>query len=633
MASSAPVFRRSVSLPTRAASVPDQQVDVLYHLPSVRIVAFTTPSSIYQAGSSNGGSTLEATPGTLPWASAFERTLAVGPLRLYRAPGSVAFLNCANALQPILPKSQCWCVSTSEDRDCKFVLQIRRPNFWRIEVPIKDIEERNRVDEFKAALSKVLLFEKTHCPFERTFSVDLPEAPQTPVKKRPWKPVKKQSTGMLPFPDSAPPGDRYRQTMTTASPAERITTPAVEHVTELSLGECSTPNSKINLPMAIRPANLDKELSSPFLYKNSPIQDEINTHQEASSKAIPVEAPENTTMLRSDLGPREEETDNFSDATDDTNITPKSLFQPKYQPLKFDTDLHDRPHAMQNCKRSITAPPILSLVTSPPSKHGTKSPLGPRSSTIHESDSDPSSSVDSFHSILSWHSPLDPPSPTYSNPSSPKTYPYPHDDIVLPRALHSRGASELTVVPHSPETPGAWKAPGIESWCPSTPPKTPILIKDTSDDEHDCSEAITPPTVRQNFRHRATTSSNSRRRALSPLPPAANLFVPPKSRSRRLQTARHLPTAIIQTTCKILLSPPSHLFDLMVSIASKIAAGEWRGFLSNRGQNVSWDFEQEYMADISNEDDYGIISPTKHRPSSRKVASSSADSGGSWEVD
>lgn len=80
MASSSPVFRRTVSTPVaRNPSTPDPQIEVLFNLPSVRIVAFVTPSSTYRPGSSHGSPTVvEETPGTLPWVSRAERTLAVG---------------------------------------------------------------------------------------------------------------------------------------------------------------------------------------------------------------------------------------------------------------------------------------------------------------------------------------------------------------------------------------------------------------------------------------------------------------------------------------------------------------------------------------------------------------------------
>jgi hypothetical protein len=71
----------------------------------------------------------------------------------------------------------------------------------------------------------------------------------------------------------------------------------------------------------------------------------------------------------------------------------------------------------------------------------------------------------------------------------------------------------------------------------------------------------------------------------------------------------------------------------MLNIASKIAAGEWRGFLSNQGENVYWDFEQEYGGDDWNEDDYGMGPPAKPQSPKKSPISTGADNGGSWEVD
>lgn len=48
-----------------------------------------------------------------------------------------------------------------------------------------------QLEELKDVLDKVLLFEKTPCPFKRDFTVELPEAPTTPAKKRIWTPVER----------------------------------------------------------------------------------------------------------------------------------------------------------------------------------------------------------------------------------------------------------------------------------------------------------------------------------------------------------------------------------------------------------------------------------------------------------
>jgi hypothetical protein len=67
----------------------------------------------------------------------------------------------------------------------------------------------------------------------------------------------------------------------------------------------------------------------------------------------------------------------------------------------------------------------------------------------------------------------------------------------------------------------------------------------------------------------------------------------------------------------------------MLNIASKIAAGEWRGVLSGEGESVHWDFEDEYAGEGWTEDDYGISLP-KAQTKTKRVTTVP---GGSWEVD
>ncbi|KAB8293112.1 hypothetical protein EYC80_007471 [Monilinia laxa] len=323
--------------------------------------------------------------------------------------------------------------------------------------------------------------------------------------------------------------------------------------------------------------------------------------------------------------------DNDDTMMDEANVTPQNLAQSSYPQPPL--ELKGQSQALNHCSRSIMAPPILSLVTSPPSKGRNRSPV--RKTTVDNTASELSSSVESFHSTQSWHSPLDVPlSQLLSGPPSPTTFPYPHDNIVLPKKVHStQTISQLNI---TPEIHGTWHTPSLIHASPrslSPAPRTPTLVNDGEKSEGDRSEAITPSPPR--LRNRGTTSRNSERRTLSPLPAAVNLFSP-SPRPQRIQTARHLPTAIIQKTCEILLSPPSHLLHLMMNIASKIAAGEWRGVLLGEGEAVHWDFtEDEYHGENWTEDDFGFsLNPTLSR---RRAVSSHyrphTAPGESWEVD
>lgn len=566
-------------------------------------------------------------------------TEVTGTLRIYRAPESVAFVNCQKALKPILPRSQCWFVS--DDGSSKFVMQVRKlQEYWRIEMRNTSSEEINQVEGFKKILAQVLLYEKTPCPFQRTFSVDLPIALRVPFTRIPWRPVQRSSS-RIPLPR----GDLYpiatKPTLLTSSSPKLLCTKtrsssplqtAALHQPASSPTEASCRADQDQLSQEVTPeASSAKPMSltlqTPTYLLQTPTYLTQADLTEPSSIAVAASSSE---PLIPAVSHAELDEDNNSDGTDDTNTTPTNPL-PSVPQSPLGSKI--RPQALHHCSRSITAPPVLSLVTSPPSKRRNRPSV--MQTLVGQPDSELSSSVESFYSIQSWHSPLDVPlSPPLSGPPSPITFPYTHENIVLPKRAHSKQAiSQLNV---TSEIDGTWHTLPIINGSPrilSPAPRTPTLINDGELSEGDASEANTPSPPRP--RHRGTTSTNSQRRALSPLPAAVNIFSPPP-RSRRLQTARHLPTAIIQKTCEILLSPPSHLLHMMINIASKIAAGEWRGMLPGEGEAVHWDFaEDDYHGDTWTVDDFGFsLTPT---PSRRRgitpQAKCSTTPSESWEVD
>ncbi|ESZ96187.1 hypothetical protein SBOR_3462 [Sclerotinia borealis F-4128] len=620
---------RAVSVSGRLSSGPDPQIEILYSVDGARIVSFSTLLSGSSRPSSSNGSAEEDTEigSSLRWSSPVERTIAVGTLCIYRAPESVAFFNCQKALKPILPRSQCWFIS--DEGSSKFVLQVRKlQEYWRIEIANTTSEEVEQAEEFKRILAQVLLYEKTPCPFQRTFSVDLPIAPQIPQK--PWRPVQRSSSKIpLPRGDLYPIASKSTSLISLTSSSPKL---SCTEIRSSSLPQTPESHQSASSPTATCISDLQfQETPETSSAKSTSLtlQSPIYPPRAHWAEPHPTEHASSPSELKNPVVShiKFDEGDN-SDATDDD--AQKRPIQPSYPQLPPESK--NRPQALHYCTRSITAPPVLYLIASPPSKRRNISPV--RKTAVGDPDSELSSSVESFHSTQSWQSPLDAPlSPPLSGPPSPATFPYPHDNIVLPKQVHSTQAlSQLTI---TPEIHAAWHTPSpnsVSPRCLSPTPKTPTLINDGERSEDDTSEIITPSPPR--LRHRGTTSSNSGRRSLSPLPAAMNLFSPP--RSRRLQTARHLPTAIIQKTCEILLSPPSHLLHMMINIASKIAAGEWRGVLLGEGEAVHWDFtEEEYRGGSWTEDDFGFsLTPT---PSRRRISSSqSRDNttpGESWEVD
>ena len=279
----------------------------------------------------------------------------IGPLRIYRVLGSVAFLNSGTTLRPILSKSQCWCV----DGESKFVLRVAQNSYYRIEFPNNCEAENQEVEEFKAVLAKLLQYELTPCPFKRGFTVELPEAPKTPVRKRPWKPQTRQ-----------------QQLMETSRSHE----PEVKGY-----------NKRGDLSLRVQEGDRDRSRES--------ISAAMDQYQ------IPASG-ENT-----DGGSVAKEDD---EAKDHAIRDPNDLEIVERDTFKTPT----RPQALRT-GRAITAPPQVPSRSTSSSDETANKPipikLGKESSSL-------SSSVDSFHSFHSPISPY-PPSPPYSRPSSPSPTP------------------------------------------------------------------------------------------------------------------------------------------------------------------------------------------------------------------
>ena len=546
--------------------------------PSVRIVAFEsfTPNRYNgRGGRSNGGGEEEV--GTLPYSSAFERTIAVGALRIYRTHDEFAILNCGNCIQPVMPKSRSWCV---DEESSKFVLQIRRPLFWRIELPVDDPDHTLKSAELKVILSQISQFEKTACPFARAFHVKLPEPPREPVKRRPWKPV--------PRPQTAPNGSVVSQ-------------PDVRTMPGYS-GDTG------------RPAKRDRSSSHLSALPN-----------------VGGKSPKDT-KRSGDFSPN---------ATSSSVFSRPSLIPPKELQAA-------------DAKRSVTAPQ-LEVARSGDSTQTLQS-ISESSRPFPE---EPEISDDSFHSV-ECHGTDEAPTTSVSGPQTPIRNSASPADIKLPKrkgrslTISTAATSGRTNRNENQSSSGTLRTPRVwhmldgaedgssagsgEDTLVSTPPapsspissrKVVTYCSEDDDDEEYFETAAEPtplpsPMILHSRGHRrqrsmsvdfsspfeapnrtgrrgsiSLTERSSLHRALSPLPPAANLFSPSRSRDHRLQTARHLPTAIAQKTWEILMSPPSHLVTLILQVAAKVA------YRLQGGQTWDGEPDTDYWSE-DDEDDYGM---------------------------
>ncbi|KAK4187846.1 inheritance of peroxisomes protein 1-domain-containing protein [Podospora australis] len=543
----APVPAALETNPAQPASAVTGIVDTLYDHPNVKIVSFSAGSHHLTVGPRAH----EVEPGTLSWFSQLERTIAVGPFRIYRAPGSVAFLSCGSALQPILPKSQAWCV---DEESSKFILQIRRPQYWRIEVPVDEAEDQQRAQVLREVFDKILQFEKTECPFKRSFTVELPERPDTPTSRKPWTPVRRSSACL---------------------PLRPTTSVEIAHVHR------GPPRGSICIG----------DLRLPEDTNSIPSQRTGNTESFVEEEAKPSAL---------DASPRAEPTG--------------LALRPK--PIKTG----------QTKEKGPVTPPQLNVLTPPSSNTKTQqSSEGER----HESQR-PAESLDSFQNPESWRPTPLPPSPPLSNPGSPFDSPRLSEPAVLNIPVTQQGTFSAInysagFVPSLASKLESSTVPDIPSRTlgevkPEPFPALPVFeVSDVAVEDEpeplamsasnistsiDVVRTPSTPNRRPGIRRATTSSSISPgRRALSP-PSAADLFgrvsatTPPKRSNNRMALVHRLPMTVFQKTCEILMSPPSHLIALMLKVAARIVAGEWRGLMvgmSEEGERipVQWDWTDE----------------------------------------
>ncbi|KAK8022475.1 inheritance of peroxisomes protein 1-domain-containing protein [Apiospora rasikravindrae] len=758
-----------------ASRGPDELVETLYNHPYAKITSFTSGCVSY--GSSNGLD--EPEPGSLSPSSRLERTIAIGPFRIYRAPGSVAFLSCGAALQPILPKSQCWCIA--EDNS-QFVLQIRRPQYWRIEVPVADAEEVQQALHLRDVFDNILLFEKTECPFERSFTVELPPRPETPVIKKPWTSVGKHLIPTVFTADLSPPAPSPRVVSgrmrlkpvprktefssedDTHSDEKEIPTPSVTQEDQITtVAESSEPEIEnrgrrsekkekvaitTNAPVALsvydkagkshaagepqiievrvdsdssdqgketdaqdlalttletkRDTEVDMAISqsevrpsqaeAPEQVQISPDPCVINTRVSDPPASVPdvplkrqdpkpkarvlqnskaprlvsaskILEPTLTMPLEESLLPkRPRQTVTVQECTNEPDAAPASTEEvfgdDDDGPSLWEgsghvgaVDLKKKRMSRILAGRSAALQPQLTVMTAPPSRPRPSRPAAPSRparrqpmrtrpaiqipspeppAPSHTSDDtspigSTDGSTDSFHSLQSnqsWHSPITPlpASPTRSRAESPSghRFPYPHDNIYKTPKVRVKDNSEavttprtdVTVMPNSATLTNNSDSPMPRSPSEDSKLASPAYIESVKE-EIRASALEERPALRNRARSASHTMSISQRRGLSPLPPAANLFTPPRQArpATALETVRKLPSSIIHKTVSIFMSPPGHLVNLMLQVAAKIAAGEWRGlvFGFNEGGEkipVQWDYSDGELSSWEDDDDY-----------------------------
>ncbi|KAI0424891.1 inheritance of peroxisomes protein 1-domain-containing protein [Xylaria sp. FL1042] len=624
--------------PVPAGAHAEELVETLYSHPSVRIISFTSSQRDF-AKSFPARLDKDASPGTLPPSSQLERTIAAGAFRIYRAPGSVAFLSCGSALQPILPKSQCWCINEDNSR---FVLQIRRPQYWRIEVPVDQPEDALRAELLRDVLDRILLFEKTHCPFQRSFTVDLPDPPETPIRKKAWTAEGKNLI---------------------SSPFESDLSPPAHAPMAISRGERRT-----SIPLGLLPdwsestvrdrarhrGQLSEHLESDVrmhgglngnlgLVRHHTLAIEERGHsvllwehtmgRPRPSSGNVAEDPTTISGIRDGVesGTRYcHEYQGFTGASDRATTEQLEAVITEMQ-QKFsmsnqkDNDTINPDHSSGNDNLASfegsgrVAPVNLARKRVTRMLAGRSFSATPPASTPSKSTSTlprghhPSASVDSLHSGQPWHSSITPTQSRTPGVSS-KNEGIEFTDLMSQESY----SSEHATPPKNAVNTVTGSLVTSESCDSAERTPRPMRLKNKELENPTDSESLSgaPPlsTLDSEVQARRRSRSNSlsaSHQALSTLPPAANFFTSTSRQTSqsRLAAVRRLSVTILQKTVDLLLGPPSHLIKLMLRVAAKIAAGEWRGLVlgfSESGEEipVQWDYySDDEFSDLSDSDD------------------------------
>ncbi|KAL1899136.1 hypothetical protein Sste5346_003058 [Sporothrix stenoceras] len=544
-------------LSTTTATAKDEAVETLYSHPAAKILSFTAGArnldNIGSAHSRNAARSRrsltmtaedEIAPGTLPWRSQFDRTIAVGALSIYRAPGSVAFLSCGSALQPILPKSQCWCI---DEESSKFILQIRRPQYWRIEVPVGDGGENDeRARRLREVLDHILQFEKTPCPFKRTFTVELPEQPSTPLKKKPWTPVKRPETEGSGSGTGSKSQQKQRRSQSPSSLQERdeeYDDDDEGSVLSSVVSSVAPPRQKLQRSQteqsgSERPTEFTRKEWAAML--ESQKKNAAEGVDEFGRRLVPALVAEHEQRIN-DLKASEIEVSKMGSPWHNTGGT--------FSPTNGQGSGTQRDRAL-----SLTSDISTTQKTAWPSIDGR---------WMEEIDQSTTTDSNSpFNSLRSWLS----------------------------------SAASL------PSTTGSAADPS------GVPPSLSSLYEDARRKFNNGIGTLEQLQQQQEMqqprlRHRATTSSISVSNHAN-LPPAVNIIAPSHLRNlhssgratTRLEAMRRIPGSIIYRVFEILLAPPSYLLAMMLKIAARILKGEWRGSAMGKntdtGENISaqWDY-------------------------------------------
>ena len=528
-----------------------------------------------------------------------------------------------------MPKGQCWSIA---DNNSKFVLQTRRPNYWRIELPVESQMDLQKAQELRDVLDSVLQFEKTPCPFERNFTVQLPQTSTEPVRRKAWAP----SPGSVSV--------DYSKAIELPAVPIKVIDSRPRSAQKTTIGDHKdTPSSDEALSENVE--NLSKE--------------HFNGTERISVKSLPITSTETLRNVRIPFGPRKaghEQRATGACSSNNLDMEPRVLREETL--LNGPEDLAiaanvikakpARRHTGFGALRSAPSAPQLTLLASPPSKEVLRCAVIGAERTLEESGRvSPANSQSSFYSTRSWLSPTAslPPSPSCASLENDSAS-FSYDDAASPAAEDAE--SQSPPCPSTPRTGTAisYSTESLESTPrPCDMPSNFMRHSGRYDAGNDIFEANatshqTCCTARGESYPSSRDQTTLRRRALSPLPPAVTLIHPTNDGVTPISSPlklRKLPIALLTKSCGLLLRPPSFLIALMLRVAARISAGEWKGTAMGYDPTgdqipVDWGYsDSEWEDDLDIDQDELEVFPSPVPPSSQNCKTPDDSDGEGFE--
>jgi hypothetical protein len=398
-------------------------------------------------------------------------------------------------------------------------LQIRRPNYWRIELGISPGEQQKSVG-LKDVLADILQFEKTYCPFQRSFTIDISEESLIEGKKKAWTPK-----GVLSIPSSpSTAGGATEGAPGDLTPVDRPVTPA----------------HAIPSQHAPRPSSPDVGSERPRI--------EIGPQEESG----PAEEPPHTEAIIHGLSPLRLGVSSSSDDNNDHSSVGS------YEHDTATSSVNDAPSS----PTSTTVSSFPEMASPSKSERGaTSGGTRPQSAA---SDQSPQEDL-----VLTERPCVDfeeTETPTVASDSNVIIDPSREDPATTTPDQESKPSSDEASPGRVSPTPSQDSFHSIDS-------RRTSLVAPAEQVERNES----PPTT-------ALGALRLRKRDQTPQPSQIQPHQPisrepprslPLSKSGLSTTSSHL--SLVARTGELLLGPPAYLIALMVKIAAKITRGGWKG--------------------------------------------------------